>query len=83
MINAHSKASLFNLKSKGGLTYSNDFIFGLPSSVEKSFAKHCKNNNVFLLTIDEFFETNKFINFPCIKRKQDVLISYQTLLLCG
>lgn len=30
-------------------------------------------NNVFLLTIDEFFKTNKFINVPCIEHSQDVL----------
>lgn len=61
------------MKSRGGLTYPNDLIFGLLTAVEKSFVKHCKDNDVFLLTIDDFFNNNKFVNFPCIQHKTDIL----------
>ncbi|KAF0754307.1 THAP-type domain-containing protein, partial [Aphis craccivora] len=45
----------------------------LLTAVEKSFVKHCKDNDVFLLTLDDFFNNNKFINFPCIQHKTDIL----------
>lgn len=47
--------ALVNFKSRGGLTHPYDFIFKLLSDVEKSFAKHCKDNDVSLLTIDDSF----------------------------
>jgi len=53
--------------------YPNEFIFGLLTAVEKSFGKHCKDNDVFLLTLDDFFNNNKFINFPCIQHKTAIL----------
>lgn len=67
------EAALVNIKSRGSLTHPNDFIFGLLTDVEKSFAKHCKDNDVFLLTLDDFFTNNKSINFPCIQHKTEIL----------
>jgi len=59
------EAAFVNLKSRRGLIHPNDFIFGLLTAVEKSFAKHCKDNDVFSLTLDDFSSNNKSINFPC------------------
>ncbi|CAI6375586.1 unnamed protein product [Macrosiphum euphorbiae] len=62
-----------NLKTRGGLTHPNDFLFRLLITVEKSFVKYCENNDVFLMKIDDFFGNNQSINFPCVEHKKDVL----------
>ena len=67
------EATLLNLKSQGGLIYPNDFVFGLVTAIEKSFVKYCEKKDVFLMTIDDFFDNNKFINFPCVEHKKNVL----------
>eukprot|EP00102_Acyrthosiphon_pisum_P018686 XP_016655896.1 PREDICTED: uncharacterized protein LOC107882274 [Acyrthosiphon pisum] len=67
------EATFLNLKSRGGLIYPNEFIFRLLVAVVNSFVKHCENNIVFLLTIDDFFNNNKSIDFPCNIHKKEVL----------
>lgn len=67
------EATLLNLKTHGGLTHPNDFLFGLLTAVEQSFVKHCEKDDVFLMTIDDFFSNNHSIDFPCIEHKKEVL----------
>lgn len=55
------------------MTHPNDYLFNLLTAVEKSFVKHCEDNDVFLMTIDDFFYNYQSINFPCTEHKKDVL----------
>lgn len=69
------EATLVNLKSKGGLTHPNVFVFNILSAVELSFEKFCDNNDVFELTLENFFSEYGPIPFPCQDHKSDVLMS--------
>jgi len=69
-----------NYLEKEGLTFFTNFgkfcvyfiLFNLLTAVEKSFVKHCEDNDVFLMTIDDLFDNNQNINFSCTQHKKDV-----------
>jgi len=67
-------AAILNLKSKGGLTHPNKFVFNILSNVENSFLKFCGRIDVFDLNIDHFLENYDPIEFPCSLHKSDVLM---------
>jgi len=62
-----------NLKTKLGLTHLNNFLYELLSAVENSFAKFCDKRDVFELTLNNFFQENAELKFPCKDHKSDVL----------
>lgn len=68
------EAALINLKSRGGLTHPNKFIFKILSNVENSFLKFSESIDVFDLTIDHFLENYDPIDFLCTHHKSEVLM---------
>jgi len=64
---------LVNLKTKGGLIHPNEFVFKILSAVEDSFSKFCDSNDVFELTLNNFFEEYGPIKFPCPDHKTEIL----------
>ncbi|XP_025206355.1 uncharacterized protein LOC112602477 [Melanaphis sacchari] len=67
------EATLVNLKTKGGLIHPNEFVFKILSAVEDSFSKFCDSNDVFELTLNNFFEEYGPIKFPCADHKTEIL----------
>jgi len=71
------EAELVNLKTKGGVTHPNIYLFYLINKVyyyEASFSKHCNKRNVFDLVIDDNFDKHKF-TFPCTIHKINITTS--------
>lgn len=62
------------MKSRGGLTHPNEFVFKILSNVENSFLKYCESIDVFDLTVDHFMENSGPIVFPCNDHKSDILM---------
>lgn len=67
-----SITELVDMKTEGGLIYPNMHFFSLIHFVEKSFSKHCKDSNVFDLTVDEVLNNYEF-KFPCKVHGSDIL----------
>ncbi|KAL4112280.1 hypothetical protein QTP88_016098 [Uroleucon formosanum] len=67
------EAELINIKSKGGLTHPNINLFHFLSNVEECFAKHCKQKNVFDLTVED--SLHYAFSFPWKEHKNDVVTS--------
>uniref|UniRef100_A0A2S2NM34 Uncharacterized protein n=1 Tax=Schizaphis graminum TaxID=13262 RepID=A0A2S2NM34_SCHGA len=78
-----SAAKLVNIKSYGYLTHPDHSFFILLKQIEKSFLKHCNSQNVFEDTIEDFFNDNHIIPFPCNVHKgemvQYIFTSYITM----
>lgn len=78
-----SAAKLVNIKSYGYLTHPDHSLFILLRQIEKSFLKHCNSQNVFEDTIEDFFNDNYLIPFPCDEHKvemvQYIFTSYKTM----
>lgn len=72
------EATLVNLKFKGGLTHPNVFVFNILSALELSFEKCCDNNDVFELTLENFFSEYGPIQFSSSDQKSDVLMSIKS-----
>lgn len=67
------EAELINIKPTGGLTDPNINLFHFLSNVEECFAKHCKQKNVFDLTVED--SLHYAFSFPCKEHKNDIVTS--------
>lgn len=70
------EAEFTNLKSKGGLTHPNLHLFQFLIKIEECFAKHCKQKNVFDLTVEDAL--NISFSFPCFEHKNIIVTSILT-----
>lgn len=68
----HPAAKLISLKSRGNLVYPNTYLFEFLSKVESSFAKHCKNFDVFERVIDEVVESKFELKYTCAEHQLEV-----------
>lgn len=68
-----SAAHLVNLKSRGYLIHPESNFYLLIRLIEMSFVKYANSQNVFEETIDDFFDKNYVIPFPCDKHKSEVV----------
>ncbi|XP_022167049.1 uncharacterized protein LOC111031433 [Myzus persicae] len=66
-------AKLLNLKSRGYLTHPDSNFFMLLKLIEKCFVKHKDSQNVFDDTVEEFFNNNYLVPFPCAIHKEDMV----------
>ncbi|KAF0753534.1 DDE-1 domain-containing protein [Aphis craccivora] len=57
-ISKKPEAALTNIKTRGGLTHPNIYLFQLLTAIENSFSKYCDDHDVFELTVDDFFSNN-------------------------
>lgn len=68
-------AHLVNIKTKGALTHPNTHLFQLINIIEKSFAKHCAEYDVFDSIIEE---TLNKLSFPCVNHKGEIILKILT-----
>lgn len=68
-----SVSRLVNLKSRGYLIHPENNFYLLVRNIEMSFVKFADSQNVFEETIEDFFNVNFIIPFPCDKHKTEVV----------
>lgn len=66
-------AKLLNLKSRGYLTHPDSNFFMLLKQIDKCFVKHKDSQNAFDDTVEEFFNNNYLVSFPCAIHKEDMV----------
>jgi len=66
-------AKLLNLKSRSYLTHPDSNFFKFLKQIEKCFVKHKDSQNIFDDTVDEFFNNNYLVPFPCAIHKEDMV----------
>ena len=67
------QTDMVNIKSRGGLTHPNINLFSLFLKLEELFEKHRKKNNVYRDVINEFFQSQYAVSFPCENHKDDII----------
>lgn len=74
--NFSAQALLVNIKSKGALIHSNQFLFSLIMTIEKYFCKNIESGDqyVYNTTVSEVIDNYTF-TFPCDNHKEEIMAS--------